>query len=180
MNGGRREWDSNLPGAYLDTEEFDSKKSRVLTIGSQHAAEIQPDTEYYTELRLSEFGIKDGKNYAELYPNFQRGHWASNPFEKGFCGIKGGPENCIFEDKSQLMVSTLGTPPRVEFATYPVLASGAWGSYRRTELSPGDRINSGDQLYSPNGVNRLVMQADGDLVEHAGDQVVWRSETFRS
>jgi hypothetical protein len=185
MDGGLKGMDSNLPGAYIDTEAEDSKgpdgdRSRTLTIGSQRAADLVPNVEYHAELTLTEFGIKDNKNYAELYLNFQRGHWASSIPERGFCTLHGGgPANCIFRDPpDQLMASELGTPPRIEFSSYPVLASASWGNYRRTELRPGDRINSGDQIYSPDGHNRLVMQADGNLVEYDSDgDTLWASET---
>ena len=183
MNGGLKSMDSNLPGAYIDTEDEDSKgsdgdRSRTLTIGSQNAADLMPNVEYHAELTLTEFGIKDDKNYAELYLNFQRGHWASSIAEKGYCALKGGPANCIFQDKpDKLMADELGTPPRIEFDSYPVLASASWGSYQRTELRPGDRINSGDQIYSTDEQNRLVMQANGNLVEYSSGDSVWESAT---
>lgn len=43
----------------------------------------------------------------------------------------------------------------------------------RTELSNGGLLNSGEQLISPNGAYRLVMQTDGNLVLYKGSQALW-------
>ncbi|NEA98991.1 hypothetical protein [Streptomyces sp. SID13726] len=49
----------------------------------------------------------------------------------------------------------------------------------RGRLLPGGRLNPGDRLTSPNRLNVLVMQADGNLVETIpGGHVVWRSQTY--
>lgn len=183
IKGGLRGWDSNLPDSYLDTEAFDAEKSRVLTVGTQSAKMIEPNKEYFTEITLTELGIDAGKGYAELYLNFQRGHWThiSNLKERVSCDGHGAsdPAWCIFPDESKLMKNDSGSVPRISFDNnYPVLDSATWGRHRRTELRPGDRINSGDRIYSPNGLNTLVTQPDGNLVEYIpGGQVAWSSGT---
>ena len=47
----------------------------------------------------------------------------------------------------------------------------------RNTLYPGQQLNPGDQLTSPNGRYSLVMQADGNLVEYDAGQAVWASGT---
>ena len=47
----------------------------------------------------------------------------------------------------------------------------------RNTLYPGQQLNPGDQLTSPNGRYSLVMQADGNLVEYDAGRAVWASGT---
>ncbi len=47
----------------------------------------------------------------------------------------------------------------------------------QTVLHPGDTLTSGQSITSPNGVYRLAMQSDGNLVAYDGGSVVWASGT---
>ena len=47
----------------------------------------------------------------------------------------------------------------------------------RNTLYPGERLNPGEALTSPNGRYTLVMQSDGNLVEFDADIPVWASNT---
>ena len=47
----------------------------------------------------------------------------------------------------------------------------------RNTLYPGERLQAGEQLTSPNGRYILVMQADGNLVEYDSGRPVWASGT---
>lgn len=179
--GGLKSGSSNLPDNYLDTE-FGDSYPRVLTEGSRSAAKIQPGVEYRTQVRLREF--TPNNDYAELYLTFQRGHWAklSSPKEQLSCKGHGGadPAWCIFADESHITRAAGSVPPRVGLRTpYRDATTVSWGSYVTTELRAGMRLGSGDRLYSPNGLNMLVMQADGNLVEYIpGGRAVWASGTF--
>ena len=48
---------------------------------------------------------------------------------------------------------------------------------RQHVLTAGQSLQPGQQLTSPRGTYRLVMQRDGDLVEYDGSQPVWSSAT---
>ncbi|MGW5657584.1 hypothetical protein [Streptomyces humi] len=59
----------------------------------------------------------------------------------------------------------------------PGVGTAAATQYRG-RLLPGGRLNPGDRLVSPNGLNVLVMQQDGNLVETIPrGRVVWQSGT---
>ncbi|MEW2119940.1 hypothetical protein AB0945_33110 [Streptomyces sp. NPDC005474] len=176
VKGGYRSFRSNLPNAYLDTEFDDHGPGRTLTVGTSSAAALEPNREYVTELHLSE--ISTPQNYAEVYLDFQRGHWArvSSPIETASCTGHGGhdPAWCIFADETTLMASKMGGPVRVPFPTGATASLTAhWG-----RLLPGQRLNPGDRLASPNGLNVLIMQTDGNLVEYIpGGRSVWATGT---
>jgi hypothetical protein len=53
----------------------------------------------------------------------------------------------------------------------------AIGQAPRGVLYPGERLNPGDQLTSPNGRYALVMQGDGNLLEYDEGTPVWTSNT---
>ncbi|MEL6982986.1 MAG: lectin, partial [Actinomycetota bacterium] len=44
-------------------------------------------------------------------------------------------------------------------------------------LSAGETLRSGDEIHSPNGRYRLVMQTDSNLVLYDGDTALWASNT---
>jgi hypothetical protein len=47
-----------------------------------------------------------------------------------------------------------------------------------SQMNPGTQLNPGDRLTSPNGLNTLEMQHDGNLVEYIpGHVAVWSSGT---
>ncbi|KJE25163.1 D-mannose binding lectin [Frankia torreyi] len=178
--GGYRGWDSNLPHAYLDTEAFDGNP-RVLTVGTSNAADLKSNVDYFTKIHLIEVGPT--KDYSEIYLNFQRGHWAkkTSPKEQASCVSHGGsdPAWCVFGDESHAMKSELGTAPRIALnVDYETDDAGYWGNYRTTDLVHGNRLAPGDKIFSPNGLNYLSMQADGNLVEYIpGGRAVWASGT---
>lgn len=178
--GGVKSGSSTMPDSYLDTE-FRDGYPRVLTEGTRSARKLRAGVEYQTRVRLVE--ISPRANYAELYVNFQRGHWArrTNAKEQLSCQGHGGsdPAWCVFGDRSATMAPAGKVPPRISLASsYRDVASVSWGSYRATGLSRGQILGSGDRLNSPNGLNSLVMQADGNLVERIpGGRVVWHTGT---
>jgi exopolysaccharide biosynthesis protein len=47
----------------------------------------------------------------------------------------------------------------------------------QTILHPGDALTPGQSITSPNGVHRLAMQSDGNLVAYDGGSVAWASGT---
>ncbi|WP_052768492.1 hypothetical protein [Streptomyces humi] len=62
-------------------------------------------------------------------------------------------------------------------AVAPALGAPAATRYRG-RLLPGGRLNPGDRLVSPNRLNVLVMQQDGNLVETIPrGRIVWQSGT---
>lgn len=179
--GGSRAWSSNLPNRYLDTEAFDGYP-RVLTIGSDNARAIQPDVEYFTEIRLSNYTRVIDRPYAELYLNFQRGHRVSvtEPHFWAVCKLHGGsdPAWCNAPDKTVLMQPQLTKNPRIDLNKVEEVDTVAWGRYRKSTLYPNQRLNVGDKIYSPNNLNYLAMQSDGNLVEYIpGGRPVWASNT---
>ncbi|MEV3911917.1 hypothetical protein [Streptomyces canus] len=176
VKNGIKSYRSNLPNAYLDTEYDDRGPGRTLTVGTSSAAQLQPDHEYVTELHVRE--ISTPQNYAEVYLNFQRGHWArkSSPKEATSCLGHGGsdPAWCVFADKTAKMTSRMGGPVRIAFPSRASSSlTAAWG-----RLLPGQRLNPGDRLASPNGLNVLVLQTDGNLVEYIpGGRAIWATNT---
>ena len=180
-SGGLKSANWNVPSGYLDTEASDGYP-RVLTVGSNSVKNIQANTQYYTQIRLIEFAPT--ANYAELYLSFQRGHWAhvKSAREQASCLGHGGtdPAWCIFADETHPMGTTTGVPPRVSLvSSYRDTSTVSWGWYRSSQLNPNSQLNPGDRLYSPNGLNFLVMQSDGNLVEYIpGGRAVWASGTF--
>lgn len=61
------------------------------------------------------------------------------------------------------------------------LASGspATAAANTSHLFRGEWLTSGQQIQSPNGGNRLVMQTDGNLVEYGpAGEVIWNSRTW--
>lgn len=180
--GGNRAYTSNVPRAYLDTEAFDSYP-RVLTVGSDQASAIQPNVEYFTELQITDFWVSTDRPYAELYLNFQRGHKASitrDPENWTLCAAHGGsdPVWCNFPDESVPMKPMFSSYPRISLVQGDAADSVAWGSYRRSMLVRGDRLGVGDRIISPNNLNYLVMQSDGNLVEYIpGGRPVWATNT---
>lgn len=75
-----------------------------------------------------------------------------------------------------LMVLALAAGALVATAE-PAAASAVWvGS-----APAGTKINPGDQVTSPNGQFKLIMQGDGNLVEYGiGNRVLWASNTAGS
>jgi len=47
-----------------------------------------------------------------------------------------------------------------------------------SELRPGQSLTAGEQLVSPNGKYRLLMQEDGNLVVYEGSKALWSSGTW--
>jgi peptidoglycan hydrolase-like protein with peptidoglycan-binding domain len=178
--GGLRSGNWNVPEGYIDTE-FGDSYPRVLTIGSDSAASLRANVPYHTQIRLTEF--EPTASYAELYLNFQRGHWArlSSPKEEASClgHGSGDPAWCVFGDESHPMAAAIGVPPRVSLlSSYRDTSTVSWGSYRSSQLNPGTQLSPGDRLYSPNGLNFLFMQSDGNLAEYVpGSRVAWASRT---
>jgi hypothetical protein len=117
-SGGIKSGASNMPGSFLDTEYGDGYP-RVLTEGTRSVKDLRAGVEYYTRVRLVE--ISPSADYAELYVNFQRGHWArwNKPKEQLSCRGHGGsdPAWCVFGDESVPAVPAGGVRPRVSLAT---------------------------------------------------------------
>lgn len=170
--GGDRQAYSNLPGPYLDTE-FNDDYPRVLTIGTDEARSLRANVDYYTEIRYPNVKADQNRAYAELYLNFQR-------VKRAFC--VGGPAFCNHhEGPAVLMKSQLAKNPRISLSPnkFEDVDSVAWGHFRQPVLHPGQRLAAGDKIYSPNNLNYLVMQSDGNLVEYIpGGRAVWASNTF--
>jgi len=181
--------DSNLPGDYLDVEALDSvtneKGTRTLTVGTDQAQNLEPNVEYYTEYELERFTFGDSPPRVDVFLNFQRGRWARfyHPVEAGACffGSYELPEWCVFEDGERRLLTSDDLnreSARVEYTGQDGADSVYWGSYRRTELLPGDTLDMGAKIYSPNRLNYLSMQYDGNLVEYMpGRQPLWASGT---
>lgn len=176
-------WSSNMPGRYLDTEAFDDPAARTLTVGTQSASSLQANVDYYTEVKITEVTVSKATR-TRMYLNFQRGHWASkirNPKEAASCLSRGrqDPAWCVFADETVRMqdrqVSALGVDLN---KTYPTNDIKQWGAWRRSVLTEGGRLNPGMRMVSPNGLNELVMQSDGNLVEYIPGRAVWSTQTF--
>lgn len=129
VRGGSRGWGSNLPGAYLDTEAFDSGAVRTLTVGTQRAARLRAGTRYRTSIRLT--GFVTGTARARVFLNFQRGHWASarSPREILACLSHGGadPAWCIFPTPPTFLMASVGyVGPEIDFSRGS--AAAAWAT----------------------------------------------------
>lgn len=192
-SGGYSYFSSNFPGGgYLDIEASDSftneDNTRTLTVGTDQAQELQPNKEYYTEYRLERFSFGSEPKRVDVYINFQPGRWANywHPVEHGACffGSRELPEWCVFEDgmRKRLTTEVLnGESAYIEYTGQSGADSVYWGKYRKTELLPGETLDMGAKLYSPNGLNYLVMRYDGNLVEYIpGKRPVWASGTSTS
>lgn len=155
LNRGTSSIQSNLPGAYLDTEASDSPQQRSLTVGSSQAARLVANQQYYTEITVKDYFMVIDKPYVEVWLNFQRGHQICSQSAAW----------CTFADQTQPMQGTLRVAPRVDLNAPSQVDSVDWGGYRRTEFGAGAQLGPGDKIFSPNGLNYLAMQSDGNLVE---------------
>jgi hypothetical protein len=54
-----------------------------------------------------------------------------------------------------------------------VLVPLAGGALAADRLTTGQSITRGEQLTSPDGSHRLILQEDGNLVLYSGDRAVW-------
>ncbi|MEU4833298.1 hypothetical protein [Streptosporangium sp. NPDC023615] len=103
---GDKEYYSDLPKAYADTEFDDPYSTRVLTIGSADPGAIKADVPYYVNIHLNKY-VRLIDKTPTVYLNFQRGHWASkfNPKEAPACarGRWKDPKWCIFATETILM-----------------------------------------------------------------------------
>jgi hypothetical protein len=182
LNNGVRTHTSNMPGDYLDTELFDnvtSRGARVLTVGTSRARDLQPNVRYTTVITVRDVKIK-GKTLTDSKLNFQRGHWAQGNGKDGlWCKAHGNtPQQCIFRDGDDHFMKPEGVYSQVPLDRgYRTADFRSWGTDRRSVLPAGGRLNPGMRITSPNGVNDLVMQSDGNLVEYAGDRALWATGT---
>lgn len=176
--GGNKTMETNLPGAYLDVDFSDS--TRTLTVGSTQTSRLSANFEYRATVHLRNFSIK--ADVSQIALGFQRGHWApkTNPTEAASCYDHGGsdPAWCVFADHTWIMRPELGPAVFVEMRKpYVSTVSTTWGRYRTNALFPVNQMVPGDRLYSPNGLNYLFMQSDGNLVEYIPGRSTWASNT---
>jgi hypothetical protein len=108
-----------------------------------------------------------------------RGYWLAaadgGVFAFGTAGFGGSLAN----SSSQAVVGLARTGPGYALVerTGRVTAFTTNGQAPRNVLYPGERLNPGEQLTSPNGRYVLVMQGDGNLVEYDAGTPVWASNT---
>ncbi len=61
---------------------------------------------------------------------------------------------------------------------YPPSGPALWATYSYTDrLVAGERLKTGQWLYSPNRVVTLRMQGDGNLVAYGGNRALWQSRS---
>jgi len=184
--GGNKTGSTNLPGyTYIDTDFQDT--TRTLTYGTDAAQSLVANYQYYVTVNLKNVGYDI--MYTQIGLTFQRSHKvgpSTNPKESAFwavCKAHGGsdPVWCVAPSPngSQPMQSELGPPMYVELhAGYTSTNSMTWGSYRQRQFTPTATMVPGDKIFSPNNLNYLFMQSDGNLVEYIpGGRVVWASNT---
>jgi hypothetical protein len=108
-----------------------------------------------------------------------RGYWLAGAdggvFAFGTAGFGGSLANT----PGQAVVGLARTGPGYALVdrTGRVTAFTTNGQGPRNVLYPGERLNPGEQLTSPNGRYVLVMQGDGNLVEYDAGKPVWASNT---
>ena len=108
-----------------------------------------------------------------------RGYWLAaadgGVFAFGTAGFGGS----LAASNSQAVVGLARTGPGYALVdrTGRVTAFTTGGQAPRNTLYPGEQLNPGEQLTSPNGRYVLVMQADGNLVEYDAGTPVWASNT---
>jgi hypothetical protein len=177
--GGNKTYNSNLPSPYLDVDYLDSV--RTLTVGSTSAQSFVAGVEYFTTVHLRNFAVTGAR--AQVALTFQRSHkvGVSETSFWAVCQAHGGsdPAWCVAPSKSHGMQGELGDASYVDMRLgYTSTISTTWGRYRTSNLTPVNQMVPGDKIFSPNGLNYLLMQSDGNLVEYIpGPRVVWASNT---
>ena len=171
---------SNLPGtSYVDTDFRD--KDRTLTVGTPAAQDLVANREYNVSVNLRNFEVKADRSQVAL--TFQRSHKVTRGETSfwGVCKAHGGsdPAWCVASTDSRAMQPELGAASYVDLRkTYTSTISTTWGRYRSSQITPVNQMVPGDKIFSPNGLNYLLMQSDGNLVEYIpGPRVVWTSNT---
>lgn len=178
--GGNKTYASNLPNTYLDVDYEDGV--RTMTVGTTAAQNMVANREYYTTVHLRNFTV--ARDRSQLALTFQRSHWArwSSPKERVSCESHGGsdPAWCVFPTKSHAMQGELGVASYVDMRLpFTSTISTTWGRYRTSQLTPVNQMVPGDKIFSPNGLNYLLMQSDGNLVVYIPEpRAVWASNTM--
>jgi len=126
---GDRTNESNLPGAYNDTEFDDEYSVRSLTIGTTKTEELQPDFDYHVKLKLDSY-VRLIDSPLTVGVQFQRGRWASlwKPREAAACarGKRKNPAWCVFSAATEPM-SAHGMNPLSIPNGGDVGIDGSWG-----------------------------------------------------
>ncbi|XUL89965.1 hypothetical protein ACQ86D_27790 [Streptomyces galilaeus] len=185
--GSRKMVDSNLPGAsYVDTDYRDDV--RTLTIGTNGAQSMAANTEYRVTASVSGASVKADRSRMAL--TFQHNHWVGvteglprRPFWD-VCQAHGGhdPAWCVNPTESHAMANDLGPTSYVDMRRpFTSTISTTWGSYRKDHITPVNQMVPGDKIFSPNSLNFLLMQSDGNLVEYipgnGAPRAAWASNT---
>ena len=181
--GGNKTGSTNLPGyTYIDTDFQDT--TRTLTYGTDAAQSLVANYQYYITVNLKNVGYD--VLHTQIGLTFQRSHKvgpSTDPQESAFyavCKAHGGsdPVWCVASSESRPMQSELGPPMFVEVhAGYTSTNSMTWGGYRQRQFTPTATMVPGDKIFSPNNLNYLFMQSDGNLVEYIPGRAAWASNT---
>ena len=80
------------------------------------------------------------------------------------------------------MKDELGPASYVDmYIPYATTMSTTWGRYRTSQLTPVNQMVPGDKIFSPNGLNYLLMRSDGNRVEYipgnGAPRPAWASNT---
>ena len=176
--GGNKTYSTNFPSPYLDVDYLDT--SRTLTVGSTAAANFVAGVQYYASVTLRNFATNDVRTQMAL--TFQRMHRLGTREQPywGVCQAHGGsdPAWCQQTSASHPMQSEILPASYVELnQVHTSTMSTSWGSYASDRLTPTATMVPGDKIYSPNRLNYLLMQSDGNLVEYIPGRAVWASNT---
>jgi len=178
-DGGNKVHATNFPSpSYLDVDYLD--KVRTLTVGTTAAADFVAGVEYHASVTLRDFTTTGSQTQLAL--TFQRMHrlGLKEQPEWSACQAHGGsdPAWCQQVSDSHIMQAEITPASFVQLdQTYTSTISTSWGSYASDRLTPPATMVPGDKIYSPNRLNYLLMQSDGNLVEYIPGRAVWSSNT---